>query len=676
MAMGRPRSVSLNCCTDCRQLNRLYEVNMTTGTSQNIRLLVDSLEFEAALALIATVGHPTAEVDYLHAFSLIQLKRDLAFALQLLERSEKGGFAPFWVKYMQAICLNNLGRRQDALVALSSALGIDDQHIGARKLARLWSLDIVRSHLPADSENIISTLEQLLTVQTTTPATAPAAMVHTDTGADSMATGDALMIAQLGNPRLFGDPLIPTLPLPAAGTGTVITASGLQPSRHPGLVAVCERLMGRRLRVLDLACGEGGLVLDFLLRGHRAAGLEGDELYRRRQNGQWRILPDHLHVGDLRAMTGGFGEDRFDLVIAWDILNKGPVAQLEGILRLVSDHFLAPDGLLLGWAPPGTDGDGTGVGWLSAAVAAGLCRRRPPVTSEELPGLPGLVPVFHSRPQAVPLVQQPHTPVRIVRSRNGLPALREEYRDDLPRVAVISVPKAGTYLVGHLLKTLGYIDTGAHAGVGGFDDYRGLPPEEAKRGGPHLARHIGLSELTRLVQGGQFLVGHISCTVGDRRDLDGFRKLLLLRDLRDAVVSHMRFLADAGRAVGQDWVKIPYGPERLVQYLRTAGHIYMQMVADVRPWLEVPDMLTVRFETLMGDHGEREAAATIKALSAHIGLQKTPPWDSIRGQVLGQPTKTWSGQRSRRDGLWTAEVESAFAALGGRELNVAMGYGA
>ncbi len=645
---------------------------MTAATAQSIRQLIDGMDFEAALAIMAKAENPTAEIDYLHGFSLLQVKRDLPRALELLIRSEKAGFAPFWVKYMQAMCLNHLGRRQEALVALSAALGVDGQHIGALNLARLWSLDILRDQLPAETATIVKTLERLMPVQTATPA--PAATARADATCEAMTTDDAVILAQLGNPGLFGEPLVPAPGLPGMGSGGTFTADQAQPNRHPGLVALCERLMGRRLTVLDLACGKGGVVLDFLLRGHRAAGLEGNATYRQRQEGHWRVLADHLHLADLGAMTSGFGADRFDLVIAWDLLNKAPAARMERLLRLVSDHLLAPDGLLLAWAPPGADGDGARDGWLEAVSSAGLCRRRPPVVPAELPILPGLVPVFHSRPQAIPLVQRPHTPVRIVRCRNGLPALREEHRNDLPRVAVISVPKAGTYLVGHLLKTLGYVDTGAHAWEGGFDDYRDLSPDEAKRGGAHLARHIGLAELTRLVHGGQFLVGHMACTAGNRRDLAGLRKLLLLRDLRDTVVSHMRFMADAGRAVGQDWVEIPYGPERLVRYLQTLGRAYIKLVAGVCPWLDEPDLHIVRFESLMGDYGERKAAAAVKGLSAHIGLQKPPAWNRIRGQILGQPTKTWSGQRSRRDGLWTADAESAFVELGGVELNTAIGY--
>ncbi len=86
---------------------------MTAATAQNIRQLIDGLDFEAALAIMAKAENPTAEIDYLHGFGLLQVKRDLPPALQLLIRSEQAGFSPFWVKYMQAMCLNHLG----ALVA-------------------------------------------------------------------------------------------------------------------------------------------------------------------------------------------------------------------------------------------------------------------------------------------------------------------------------------------------------------------------------------------------------------------------------------------------------------------------------------------------------------------------------------------------------------------------------
>ena len=48
-------------------------------------------------------------------------------------------------------------------------------------------------------------------------------------------------------------------------------------TRHPRFVRKCETVFGRKIRALDLGCAGGGLVLDFLLAGHSAVGLEGSD---------------------------------------------------------------------------------------------------------------------------------------------------------------------------------------------------------------------------------------------------------------------------------------------------------------------------------------------------------------------------------------------------------------
>jgi hypothetical protein len=41
---------------------------------------------------------------------------------------------------------------------------------------------------------------------------------------------------------------------------------------------------------MDLGCSGGGLVFDFLLRGHTAVGIEGSDFSQKSQRAEWRLL--------------------------------------------------------------------------------------------------------------------------------------------------------------------------------------------------------------------------------------------------------------------------------------------------------------------------------------------------------------------------------------------------
>jgi SAM-dependent methyltransferase len=121
-------------------------------------------------------------------------------------------------------------------------------------------------------------------------------------------------------------------------------------SRHPRFVRAVEQLFNRRLRHLDLGCAGGGLVLDFLLRGHDSVGVEGSDFALREQRAEWRTIPGRLFTGDItkpfwfRAADGS--RSKFDVMTAWEVLEHIPEAALPGLCDNIREN-LADDGIFV-----------------------------------------------------------------------------------------------------------------------------------------------------------------------------------------------------------------------------------------------------------------------------------------------------------------------------------------
>jgi len=123
-------------------------------------------------------------------------------------------------------------------------------------------------------------------------------------------------------------------------------------TRCPRFVAACERVLQKPLRFMDLGCAGGGLVLDFLLRGHEAIGLEGSDLSLRTLRAEWRVLPHNLFTCDV---TKPFFVRRateqasavFDVVSAWEVLEHLSEGELPQFFENVHRH-LSPEGFFVG----------------------------------------------------------------------------------------------------------------------------------------------------------------------------------------------------------------------------------------------------------------------------------------------------------------------------------------
>ena len=124
-----------------------------------------------------------------------------------------------------------------------------------------------------------------------------------------------------------------------------------------GFVKQCEkaRPQVRPLHFLDLGCAGGGLVVDFLKRGHEAVGLEGSDYSLVRERAEWKelayrslftcditkpfqILYNRPQIGEVLADSA-----KFDIISAWEVMEHVSQEDLPQLLLNIKNH-LAPHG--------------------------------------------------------------------------------------------------------------------------------------------------------------------------------------------------------------------------------------------------------------------------------------------------------------------------------------------
>jgi hypothetical protein len=241
------------------------------------------------------------------------------------------------------------------------------------------------------------------------------------------------------------------------------------------------------------------------------------------------------------------------------------------------------------------------------------------------------------------------------------------------RVLVVSLPKAGTYLMAELLKALGYGWTGMHLAETAYSDYSGADLDEARRNPGRFARTEPLSQSLSRIGVGEFAVGHLPCKEEIVADTALFKRFYLTRDLRTALISYMRFMASTGRLGAQQmcWYPIADPRERLVQFLTSSAPLLLRsQYKQLAGWSRTPGVLHVRFEDLTGP--PETALRVVESTAAFLGVASCDASD-ILNKSLESETITKSEGLSRLDDYWSPEAERQFVAIGGPELNAQLG---
>lgn len=242
---------------------------------------------------------------------------------------------------------------------------------------------------------------------------------------------------------------------------------------------------------------------------------------------------------------------------------------------------------------------------------------------------------------------------------------------DLPRVAVITTPKSGTYLIAKLLEMAGWIDNEVHVSRESFTDYIGIPVGEKKKESRHRETYWPINVTSSLVLEGQFVVGHLACDAVAETALAGFRKVYVYREMRASFVSWVRFLI-AGARLPLDLAEVIGGEvsrAAICLCLERLGEDFMAMASPTAGWLGRDGVFALNFETLMGDHGESQRREVLAELGRFLNLPDDQALFRLLPGALQAETKTRSGMRTDLDGCWSNEAERLFIKCGLYNLN-------
>ncbi|MDR2528127.1 MAG: class I SAM-dependent methyltransferase [Synergistaceae bacterium] len=123
-------------------------------------------------------------------------------------------------------------------------------------------------------------------------------------------------------------------------------------TRHLRFVVACERhFPERKIKHIDLGCAGGGLVLDFLLRGHESIGLEGSDYSQKSARATWRLLDgNNLFTTDITKPFEIFiGKEIFqaDVITAWELMEHIRETDMRQLFDNIKKHLL-PNGYFIG----------------------------------------------------------------------------------------------------------------------------------------------------------------------------------------------------------------------------------------------------------------------------------------------------------------------------------------
>jgi hypothetical protein len=258
--------------------------------------------------------------------------------------------------------------------------------------------------------------------------------------------------------------------------------------------------------------------------------------------------------------------------------------------------------------------------------------------------------------------------------RNGELSLTIEDGSGPYPVVLCTVPKAGTYLISELLAQLGLAATRLHLSANELTDYRFATRRSARDEWTHYIRPVHVERAAPLIRPGQFAVGHIPCGPRFVKALHACRVLYAYRDLRDACVSFMRFLADTERSPTVTWKRMPNGPDKMLRFLETDGCHFFDHTLNSLGWRHLA--LPIRFETLIGDDGPGAREALIRLIAGYVGITELPKSEAeIIQSAMAAQTMTKTDRRTDRSVFWSDEVEAEFCRRGGADANIALGYG-
>lgn len=260
-----------------------------------------------------------------------------------------------------------------------------------------------------------------------------------------------------------------------------------------------------------------------------------------------------------------------------------------------------------------------------------------------------------------------------------------------PKVMINSIPKAGT----HLLTT--YVQNSpslmdAHLHIQRWDVLKlptGAPTESWDR---VSLRDDRLHKLLRTVRGGQIVTGHLYYLAAANEVFasQGFRVVNLVRNPRDMLVSRLHYILGLKRhhlhhaladqyPDGKSRLKaLIVGPDAGKDNVGGLFRPYRTMLEGFVGWTDAPDVLTLRYEDLVGAKGggdRKVQEASLSRFFEHVGQ---PMSHEKIAEIIDEGAAQKSATlRKGRIGDWREtfddEIEALFQAEVG-DVAKALGY--
>ena len=115
-------------------------------------------------------------------------------------------------------------------------------------------------------------------------------------------------------------------------------------TRKIAFVERTEQLfVDQKIVFADLGCAGGGLVKDFVDRGHSAVGIEGSDYSKVNQRAEWATIPDNLFTADISKPFFITTEENItcccDLITSWDVLEHIEERKMYGLLSNIYNNL-------------------------------------------------------------------------------------------------------------------------------------------------------------------------------------------------------------------------------------------------------------------------------------------------------------------------------------------------
>ena len=256
-----------------------------------------------------------------------------------------------------------------------------------------------------------------------------------------------------------------------------------------------------------------------------------------------------------------------------------------------------------------------------------------------------------------------------------------------PRVLALSMPKAGTHLLGKLLATLpDMMFSGLH-----LDDNHIFPNADV---GHWVEQELDRRTLRKTAQSclpGQYMTGHFPHTdaVAETLANCNIHPVLILRDPRDVAVSYAHYVSREPRHAHYRYFNsgLKTVDDKIMASIRgfsksesgTRGLLSIgQLIEDYVPWARSPNVTVCSFERLVGSSGggdDRQQLAEVKkiaeAVNRPLGGEQL---NEISQKVFTRKSRTFrKGQIGDWSNSFTREHKEVFKEIAGQQL-IELGY--